>query len=106
MDAPAAAPSADDDARDLSAAATAHAAREQILSALGDLAARPLDEHAAQRMRQALTQASSSVVRDALTHLETVAPAPASADPTSVPSVRRALGAPGRRLHAVPGGAQ
>lgn len=103
MDAPAAAPSTDD-ARDLSAAATAHAAREQILSALGDLAARPLDEHAAQRMRQALAQAGSVVVREALTHLETVAPAPA--DGSSPAAVRRALGAPGRRLHAVSGDAQ
>lgn len=104
MDAQAAAPSADDDARDLSAAATAHVAKERILSALGDLAARPLDQQAARQMREALAQADSSAVRDALTHLEAVAPAPA--DPTSPSSVRRALGASGRRLHAVPGGAR
>jgi hypothetical protein len=56
----------DDEARELEDAAAVHAAREDIARAVGELAARPLDEQAAERMRRALARASSARVRGAV----------------------------------------
>lgn len=57
------------EARDLADAATVHAAREGVVHALAPLAASPLDEQAAARMRQALAKADSPGVREALRRL-------------------------------------
>lgn len=79
-------------ARDLAAAATVHAARDAVLSALGPLAACPLDEQASQRMRQALARAQSRAVRQALTRLSGSPPPPrlvlvvGAADPGTPPA--------------------
>ena len=54
---------------DLVDAATVHAASRGVVHALAPLAASPLDEHAAARMRQALTRATSPTVREALRRL-------------------------------------
>ncbi|ACZ32434.1 hypothetical protein Xcel_3435 (plasmid) [Xylanimonas cellulosilytica DSM 15894] len=51
---------------DLVDAAAVHAAREQIVHALGLLAARPLDEGAAEQMREALDRSESPAVRAAV----------------------------------------
>lgn len=56
-------------AGDLAAVATVHAARLQIVAAIGILAASPLDERAAERMRLALERAMSPQVRAALSKL-------------------------------------
>lgn len=53
-------------ADDLAAAAAVHAARQEIVQALGPLAASPLDEQATIRMRRALERAESPAVRRAL----------------------------------------
>lgn len=52
--------------RDLAAAARVHAAREEIVQALGPLAASPLDEGAVGQMRVALERADSPAVRRAV----------------------------------------
>ncbi|WP_216610089.1 hypothetical protein [Cellulosimicrobium protaetiae] len=52
--------------RDLVDAAAVHAAREEIVQALGPLAASPLDEDAAGLMRSALERAQSPAVRSAV----------------------------------------
>lgn len=93
------------EARDLAAAAAVHAAREDIVKALGPLAASPLDERACERMRRALARADSAAVRDAVRRLT----APFSAGEPgpdarprlrSVPQVAadRPVYLPGRRL--------
>ena len=51
---------------DLVDAAAVHAAREEIVHALGLLAARPLDEVAAEQMREALDRKDSPAVRAAV----------------------------------------
>lgn len=56
-------------AEDLAAAAAVHAAREEIVLALGPLAASPLEERAAARMRLALERAQSPAVRNAIRRL-------------------------------------
>jgi hypothetical protein len=53
-------------AQDLADAAAVHAAREDIVRALGPLAAAPLDEQAVTSMRRALRRAGSPRVRAAL----------------------------------------
>ncbi len=58
-----------DDGSELRDAAAVHAAREAVVLALGPLAARPLDEHAAAAMRRALDRADSAEVRIALQRL-------------------------------------
>ena len=60
---------ADRIAADLDAAATVHAARLQIVEAIAPLAASPLDERAADRMRRALERARPPKVRAALSRL-------------------------------------
>lgn len=57
------------EARDLADAAAVHVAREEIVEALGPLAARPLDEQAAVRMRLALERVQSPAVRLAIRRL-------------------------------------
>ncbi len=52
--------------RELQDAAAVHAARSRVMEALGPLAARPLDEAAADQMRTALERATSPAVRTAL----------------------------------------
>lgn len=52
--------------RALADAATVHAAREEIVQALGPLAASPLNEDAAGRMRIALERMETPAVRDAV----------------------------------------
>lgn len=54
---------------DLEAAAQVHAVRQQVLSAVGRLAAQPLDVAAAEQMRAALAQVESQEVRAALREL-------------------------------------
>jgi len=54
---------------DLADAAAVHAVRDEIVQALGPLAASPLDEHATTRMRDALERAQSPAVRQALRRL-------------------------------------
>ena len=54
---------------DLADAAAVHAAREQIVQALGPLAASPLDKQATTSMRRALERAESPAVRRALRRL-------------------------------------
>ena len=56
-------------AQDLADAAAVYAAREEIVQALGPLAASPLNEQAAARMRQALARVESLAVRHALRRL-------------------------------------
>lgn len=90
---------ADDDARDLAAAATAFAAREQVRHALGELAARPLDQRAGDLMRQALAQLDTAVVRAALRRLQL----PPAGEPVLG---QDQPGAPVRRLRSIPGGAR
>lgn len=51
---------------ELRAAAAVHAAREQLLQAVSSLACTPLDQHAAQQMREALARAESPAVKAAL----------------------------------------
>lgn len=51
---------------DLEAAARIHAARQEMLSAVGRLAAQPLDVAAADQMRAALARVESPEVRAAL----------------------------------------
>lgn len=53
----------------LAAVATVHAARLQIVEAISSLAASPLDERAADRMRLALDRAASPKLRAALSKL-------------------------------------
>lgn len=60
--------------RELTDAATVHAAREGVVHALAPLAASPLDEQAAARMRQALAKATSPGVREALRRLVATPP--------------------------------
>ena len=62
--------SADPNADDLLDAAAVHAAREQLVQALGQLAARPLDENATALMRQAIERVESAGVRRALRRLD------------------------------------
>lgn len=62
---------------DLADAATVHAARRQVMETLGDLAASPLDEHAADLMRRALDRVQSPEVRAAIRRLgRSTAPRP------------------------------
>lgn len=94
---------------DLKAAAQIHAAREEVLLAVGRLAAEPLNVVAADQMRAALDGVESPEVRAALRELRPArrralcvvgggdAPGPPS------PSLRSLL--VGRRLAAVEGGA-
>lgn len=58
--------STDRTAGDLADAAAVHAAREQIVSAIGPLAVRPLDQQAAEQMRAALERVDSPQVRAAV----------------------------------------
>lgn len=75
------------EARDLADAATVHAAREGVVHALAPLAASPLDEQAAARMRQALAKATSPRVREALRRLVATPPRSPHRPPLSaVPS--------------------
>ena len=62
------------EARELTDAATVHAAREGVVHALAPLAASPLDEQAAAQMRQALAKATSPRVREALRRLVATPP--------------------------------
>ena len=62
--------SADPTADDLLDAAAVHAAREQLVQALGQLAARPLDENATALMRQAIERVESAGVRRAIRRLD------------------------------------
>lgn len=55
--------------RALADAATVHAVRRQVMSALGLLAASPLDEFVAQQMRGALDRVESAEVREAIRRL-------------------------------------
>lgn len=83
------------EARELADAATVHAAREDIVQALGPLAASPLDEQAVERMRRALARADSPAVRAALRRLRVAVTPPAARRPflVSIPSIAdRALG--------------
>lgn len=57
------------EAPELADAATVHAARKDIVQALGPLAASPLDEQAVERMRRALARADSPAVKAALRRL-------------------------------------
>lgn len=57
------------DIDDLLDAAAVHAARETIVQALGELAARPLDEQATAQMRAALERVESAEVRRAIRRL-------------------------------------
>lgn len=106
------------EARELADAATVHAAREDIVQALGPLAASPLDEQAVERMRRALAKADSPAVRKALRRLSSLVRPPATRPVlVSVPSIAdRATGSrpqapqpPGRPCQLVsstaPGGA-
>ena len=54
---------------DLADAAALHAACRRIVAAVGELAARPLDEQAAHRMRLALEQAHSPQMRQIVARL-------------------------------------
>lgn len=54
---------------DYEAALDAFAARSAILRAVGELAERPLDEEAAEQMREALAHAESDQVRQAIGRL-------------------------------------
>lgn len=85
------------EARELADAATVHAVREDIVQALGPLAASPLDEQAVERMRRALARADSPAVRAALRRLRVAVTPPASRRPflASIPSI--ADRAPGLR---------
>lgn len=71
-----------DTARDLAAAAEVHAARRKIDGAIADLAASPLDEAAANRMREVLGSAGLRKARTAFLRL--AHPAPASRPRLSV----------------------
>ncbi len=82
------------EAPELADAATVHAAREDIVQALGPLAASPLDEQAVERMRRALARADSPAVKAALRRLR-VAVRPAMPRPflVALPTIAdRALG--------------
>lgn len=61
--------SSDRNAGDLADAAAVHAAREQLVSAIGPLAVRPLDQQAAEQMRAALERVDSPQVRAAVRRL-------------------------------------
>lgn len=60
-------------ASDLADAAAVVAAREEVIAALGPLAACPLDVRAVEAMRAALARISSPALRAALARLECVA---------------------------------
>ena len=82
------------EARDLSDAAAVHAARQDIATAIASLAARPLEELAAEQMRRALTRSTSASVRRSLRRLAEVE---RSSRPVLVavhPIVGRAVGSP------------
>ena len=82
------------EARDLSDAAAVHAARQDIATAIASLAARPLEELAAEQMRRALTRSTSASVRRSLRRLAEVE---RSSRPVLVavhPIVGRAMGSP------------
>lgn len=93
-----------DDARELADAATVHAAREEIVRALGPLAAQPLSERAAEQMRRALERADTATVRRAVRRLSVAVPETGRPALASVPTVdgREAGSAPpaGRVLRA------
>ncbi|WP_203338617.1 hypothetical protein [Nocardioides limicola] len=57
-------------ARDLAAAAEVHAAKRQIDGAIADLASSPLDEAAADRMREVLASSKLRSARRALIRLQ------------------------------------
>lgn len=57
------------DTQELQAAAAVNRAREVVVRALGVLAAKPLDEQAAEQMRAALDEAGSAEVKAALRRL-------------------------------------
>lgn len=73
------------EARELADAATVHAVREDIVQALGPLAASPLDEQAVERMRRALARADSPAVRAALRRLRVAVTPPSPRRPFLVP---------------------
>jgi len=85
------------EAAELAAAAVAHAARAGVLAAIGELAASPLDQRSAVRMRTALSRASSPPVRAALLRL-------GAGHSSAVPESRDAV-RPVRALRAVQEGA-
>jgi hypothetical protein len=58
--------------RELEDAAKVHAARDEVVRALGPLAASPLDERAVEEMQKALGRASSPAVRQAVRRLHQV----------------------------------
>ncbi len=62
--------SKDPAAQELADAAAVYAAREEIIRALGPLAASPLDERAADGMRAALERVQSPAVRRAVRRLK------------------------------------
>ena len=84
-------------AADLDAAAAVHAAREEIVQALGPLAASPLDEQATARMRQALERAQSPAVRRAVRRIS----GPGESRPPLVAVPTRGDGAASRVAPAV-----
>ncbi len=84
------------DTDDLMDAAAVHAAREAIVQALGQLAARPLDEHATAQMRKALERVESAEVRRAIRRLTKGGPRPPLVIVPSGPNGRDATGR-GRR---------
>lgn len=101
-------------AGDLADAAAVHAAREEIVQALGPLAARPLDEQATSMMRNALERAESPVVRDAIRRLakpgerrRTLAAVATPADDTdpAAPAAQGLVAAPRALAPYAPGGA-
>ena len=91
-----------------SEATSADLAGEQIVRALGPLAASPLTEQAAAAMRRVLARAGSPAVRDALRRrrrpaagpghrgvMPTLAPAKVCRWPQAQPVTRRGVGGPG-----------
>lgn len=87
--------------RELDAAASVHAARQCVISAVAGLASSPLDQQAAAQMREALARADSTRVRSALARL--------SQDPGGEPAGRvvapQATAGPCRsHLRAIEGG--
>lgn len=92
------------DRSELVDAATVHAARERIVRTLGPLAARPLDEDAAEQMRLALDNNESPAVRAAVRRLARPGddrPNLVVITPSGKPAPERPQEPPGRSLRAV-----